>query len=98
MSMQHHGDNDHQSELLKLFREQQEGQAKRQWPQGRIDGTDDGQIAFKVGGDAERGVVVIDFGKPVAWTAMSPQEAVQLAQMLIKHARAIATEPVRVVL
>jgi len=43
-----------------------------------------------------KGQVVIVLGKPVSWLSMSPQEAVQLAELLIKRAREIATEPLTI--
>lgn len=98
MSMPHHGDDPYQSELLKMFQQQQNGTSQRKWPDGRLSGDDDGSIAFKVGGDPDKNLVVVDFGKPVTWTAMSPADAVQFAQMLIRAARAVSTEPIRIVL
>ena len=49
MSLSHHGDKPPQSELLKQFAEQLKGNATRKWPEGRLDGTDDGQLVYKVG-------------------------------------------------
>ena len=53
---------------------------------------------FKVGCDPDKNVVAIEYAKPVTWVAMSPKDAVEFAQMLIKHARSISKEPLRVVL
>ena len=97
MSFPHHGSPE-ESRLLKAFREQEAGTAKREWPEGRIEGTDDGQIVFKLSSDPETGVIKVDFGKPVTWVGMSPNDAVQVAQLLIKHARSISKEPIRIVL
>lgn len=97
MSFPHHNeDMQEQSRLLDLLRKQKEGTAERQWPEGRVDGTDDGQVAFKIESDPDTQVVKIDFGKPVVWVGMGPQDAVQMAQLLIKHARAISKEPIRI--
>lgn len=97
MSMpHHHGDYEHQSELLKRFQEEREGKAQREFPQGRLSGDDDGSLTFKIGADAEKGVVAIEYSKPTMWVAMPPQEAINLAQALIKHARSIAKEPLRI--
>lgn len=97
MSLPHHGEN-HESELMKLFREQQQGTANRQWPQGRISGADDGQLVYIIGPDPDGKNVIVQFPKPVAFIGLPPQEAIDLAQALIKHARAISTEPLRIVL
>ena len=99
MSMPHHGEEyETQSELLKRFQEERAGKAQREFPQGRISGDDDGSITFKVGCDPDKNVVAIEYAKPVTWVAMSPKDAVEFAQMLIKHARSISKEPLRVVL
>lgn len=98
MSMNHHGDEERQSELLRMLQEQKDAVAKRRWPEGRLNGDDDGELAFGIGPDETGKLVKIDFGKPVTWTAMPPQQAIELAQLLIKHARAVATEPLKFVL
>ena len=94
----HHEDYERQLELLKRFRDEQQGTAPREFPEGRLSGDDDGSITFKIGDDPEKNVVAIEFSKPVHWVAMPPQQAIELAQQLIRHARSIAKEPLRVVL
>jgi hypothetical protein len=45
--------------------------------------------------------VVVDFGKPVSWIGLSPQEAVDFAALIIKHANDVAArtgEQLRLVL
>lgn len=81
-----------------MFKEQQQGTAPRHWPEGRLSGKDDGELAFKIGPDESNTVVQLDFPKPVTFLAMPPAQAIQLAQLLIKHARAISTEPLRIVI
>ena len=97
MSMPHHEVHE-QSELMKLFKAQKElkERAPRQWPDGRISGDDEGAIAFQIGSDPEKQLVAIEYAKPVGFVAMSPQDAIQLAQLLIKHARAISREPLSI--
>lgn len=80
----------------KRFSDQVAGRAKRSWSDGRSGPTDDGDLAFAIGPHPEKELVVIDFGKPVEFVAMPPQQAIEMAETLIKHARAIATEPVTV--
>jgi hypothetical protein len=41
---------------------------------------------FRIGTKTENGHVVVGFPKPIVWFAMTPQEAVQFAQTLMKHA------------
>lgn len=64
-----------------------------EYPNGRMNADDAGAIAMQVG--VEEGRVVVRFPKPVAWIGMSGDEAIGLAQMLMKHARAAGiTAPV----
>ncbi len=107
MSFQHHGQGDpefarlfgdNQNELLKRFADQRAGKAKREYPDGRISADDDGSLTFKIGADADKGVIVIEYSKPTAWVGMQPQQAIELAQALIRHARSIAKEPLKMVL
>jgi hypothetical protein len=58
------------------------------FPAGQISVDDEGGIQFAI--KPENGKLIIDFGKPVSWVGMSPQEACDLAGSLVKMARAIA--------
>ena len=57
-----------------------------EYPAGRLNADDAGAIAMQVGVESER--VILRFAKPVAWMGMTGDEAMGLAQVLIKHARA----------
>lgn len=72
--------------------------ATRAFPQGVVNDLDEGEIQFAVKGDPEREKVFINFGKSVDFVGMTPQQAIDLAQCLIKHARASAKSPVSIVL
>ncbi len=107
MAFQHHNEGmspemrglfEDQKAARDRFSDQVAGRAKRAFPDGRIGPTDDGELAFSIGPHPERELIVLDFGKPVEFVAMPPQQAIDLAQALIKHARAIATTPVKIVL
>lgn len=91
----HHGENS-DSELRKLFEQQREGVRQRAWPNGRLSASDDGETAIMIAADAAKGAVVMCFPKPMEWIAMKPEQAVLIAQNLIKQARAI--KPVTVVI
>lgn len=56
-------------------------------PQSKYDSSDEGSLTMEVKHD-DNGCVRITFGKKIAWLAMSPPQAVQLAQVLMKHAEA----------
>lgn len=57
-----------------------------EFPDGKLNTNDAGAIAMSVG--VEAGRVILRFPKPVAWVGMTGDEAMGLAQLLIKHARA----------
>lgn len=62
-----------------------------QYPAGRVNEQDEGEIQLRIG--TENGCVMIDYGIPVQWVGMSPQEAVELAGILINRARLISDVP-----
>lgn len=108
--MAHHGcfpdPNDGEpSEVAKALRERFEQQAQtiglgatRAFPQGVVNDLDEGEIQFAIKGDEAREKVFINFGKSVDFVGMTPQQAIDMAQCLIKHARAVAKSPVSIVL
>ena len=107
MAVQHHNEGmsddmrkrfEEQKAARERFDDQVAGRAKRVWSDGRIGPTDDGDLAFTVGPHPEHELVLIDFGKPVTFFAMPPQLAIELAQCLIRQARAISTTPLKIVL
>jgi hypothetical protein len=107
MSFQHHSEGmspemrklfEDQQAARKRFQEQVDGRASRSYSEGRLGAADDGDLAFTVGTHPDKPLVCIDFGKQVEWVAMGPQQAVELAQSLIRQARSVATEPLRIVL
>ena len=57
------------------------------FPEGKLTKTDEGAIQFAVG--EKDGKVILDFGTPVNWVGMSPQQAADLAALLFKHARTV---------
>lgn len=85
---EHHGDE--QSEMIKRFMKQVDGKADRTYSGGRLSGDDDGDLAFMVGHDPQKKVVVIDYGKLVRWVGMPAEQAVGLAQLIIDHALAVS--------
>ena len=105
MSLNHHSEG-MSPEMRKLFEDQQSARARfqdqvdrrarRTFSEGRIGAADDGDLAFVIGRHPDKELVVVDFGKPVEWIALPPQQAIELAQSLIKHARAISTTPLTI--
>lgn len=70
-------------DLRRLARELNLGATGR-YPHGRLDQTDQGELraALTVTG----GKIRIDFGKPCAWLALLPQQARELAALLLTRA------------
>lgn len=85
--MSHHGYNpmnDRSAAMLReLFSEQDKLAGK--FPHGKLTPTDEGALAFSVG--LESGKVVLHFAEPTAWIGMTPDQAAELANVLLKHAR-----------
>lgn len=64
-----------------------------EYPDGKLSPDDEGGLAMAVGHVSGR--VKLQFPKPVAWIALSPDDAIALAQLLIDHAKAAGLrEPV----
>lgn len=97
MSCSHHGDDRKQiDEFLKRFVQQETGEAKRAYPEGRMGASDEGELVFAVGIDEKHGTVVLNFNKPVAWMGMGPEDAVRLAELLIEKAKMVSKGPLTV--
>jgi len=64
----------------------------RNYPEGKLNDYDEGELALKIG--IEKRTVAIDFGKPTQWIALPPDQAVEFALLIIKHAKEIGlTKP-----
>lgn len=94
MASAHHGEEEirKQKELLSIFGNQVAGKAQRKWPEGRIAPEDDGQLAIMIAADFVKNVVMFEFGKPVAWLAMSPEQAKELGELMVKRAKELLGE------
>jgi len=64
--------------------------ANGEYPDGKLNEYDEGAAIMAIG--HLKGRVIVDFGQPVAWLGLSPQEAVSMAQYLINQARQAAHE------
>ena len=51
-------------------------------PNGRLNADDEGEIKIAIAADPAKGVVVIDLGKPTAWVGFTPEQAVEIADLL----------------
>ncbi len=60
------------------------------FPKGQLTKSDEGAIQFAVG--EKDGKVVIDFGTPVHWIGLTPQQACDIASAILKRARYVARQ------
>ena len=57
------------------------------FPAGKIDKTDEGEIRFAIAADPTTRKVIINFGKPVAWMGMEKDQAIAIGETLIARAK-----------
>lgn len=55
--------------------------------QGSLDEDDQGDIKIGIAFDPSNGLIRVDFGKPVAWMAMPPSQAIALANAILQKAK-----------
>ena len=56
-----------------------------EFPDGRLGPTDEGAIPISIG--TEKGRVVLRFPRRVHWVGMTPEQAMEVAESLVKFAR-----------
>lgn len=61
------------------------------FPEGRLTESDEGEIRIAVG--VEKGKIVLHFGEPTMWVGMTPEQAVEIAGLMIQKARAVTKSP-----
>lgn len=57
-----------------------------EYPEGKLNNTDEGALTVGIGHQA--GKVVITFPKQVSWIGFTPEQAIEIAETLVQHARA----------
>ena len=87
--MSHSGNNDIEMDdsFHKMVESVQEANKELygEYPDGRLNKHDQGAVAFAVG--SEKGRVILRFPKKITWMGMTGDEAMELAQLLITHAK-----------
>ncbi|HEY9642139.1 MAG TPA: hypothetical protein V6C57_16755 [Coleofasciculaceae cyanobacterium] len=68
------------------------------FPDGKLNEYDEGQLRIGIAPDPTAGLVVVNFGTPVASFAMPPDMAVQFAYNLIKCAQQIQPDTIEITL
>jgi len=63
--------------------------ATGEFPEGKLNKDDEGQLLFGVAADVRKGVVIVNFNTPVNWFALPPDLADQLATLLQNKANEV---------
>ena len=70
--------------ILEQLRKEPSFGATGKYPEGKLSQDDEGELQFGI--TNANGQVIINFGKPVAWLGMQPQQALAIADALTRHA------------
>ena len=57
-----------------------------QFPQGRLNPNDKGEIRMAIFPDEESRVIIMEFGVELSWIGMPPGQAREMGEALIRHA------------
>ena len=79
-------DDENQQELQRKFSEQRANRAELPWPDGRLNGADEGQLVFLVSRDPDNKIIVLEFSHATKWLSLKPKEARELGQLLLQQA------------
>lgn len=79
--MSHHGLDKEAQDAMSAAMQQIFGE----FPDGKLNANDEGALAVVIG--HEKQSVVMRFPKPVAWIGFTPEQALEIAESLIQHAR-----------
>jgi hypothetical protein len=52
------------------------------FPRGKLNDTDEGELAVGIAADKSTKKVLIQFGTPTAWIGMDPDQAIGFAQLI----------------
>ena len=63
--------------------------ATGEYPYGKLNCEDEGEIKIAIGGNPDTETVVIDFGTSVCWIGMRPEQAELLAAALLTQAERV---------
>ncbi len=78
----------HSSEQMARFMREMLGPT-REFPRGKLNQSDEGEIKIGIAHDPESKTVIIDFGASVTWVGFTGEQAVEIADLLINHANAL---------
>lgn len=85
--MAHHGSSEMSAELRrKLLGIEERLGATGQYPHGKLNDDDEGEIKIAIAADYASNVVRIEFGKPIAWMGLTGDQAKAIGDLLIAKA------------
>lgn len=58
-----------------------------QFPKGKLNDFDEGEIQLAIGIDGKNQVMIIDFGTPTKWIGLPKKEATEFAELILKRAK-----------
>lgn len=67
--------------------------ATGKYPRGKYTSADEGELSIAIASDPRNRKVMFEFGKPIAWLALDPEQAEALGRLLIAKARDARGEP-----
>lgn len=88
-SSHHEGDSLLAKELKAKLLDQFLERKHRDYPDGRLNDTDEGALAFAIAADPVSKVVRVDFGTSVKWFALNKADANRLAELITNAAQKI---------
>lgn len=56
--------------------------ATGEFPRGKLNQHDEGELALRMAADHQKGVVIVEFGTPVKWIGFDKKKAIQFADAL----------------
>lgn len=66
--------------------------ATGKFPEGKLNENDEGEIALGIAADKDNKKIIMNFGKPTAWIGFNVEQALNIANTLIKKASEIAVD------
>lgn len=78
----HHGQGRNESEIRRLFEQQAQHKAAREYPEGRISADDDGAFAMMIAVDPKTRTIVVKYPYPTQWIGLKLNDAEQFRHLL----------------
>lgn len=69
-------------DAIDRFFKQQRGEAKPEYPKGKLNPSDEGALAFAIAVDPKKKLMIINFNKPVTWLGLYLPDAKNLHEKM----------------